>query len=82
MIYCVRHADVLAHLTTIGFRFLGSTDEADTFRREGVIVVVRKPNVHGHLPEILVNDAFETSGLTPPRWDVFWSDEGEGRRPP
>ena len=74
MIYCVIHAIVLDHLRTLGFEIIGSTNEADVFARGAEIVTIRKPNVNGHIPEILIEDAFDSAGLPPPSLDVFWCD--------
>ena len=74
MIYCVRYADVARHLERTGFRRIGSTEESEAYLRDGVLLVVRKPNVNGDIPEALVNGAFDAAGLSPPTWDVFWCD--------
>lgn len=74
MIYCVRYEDVVTHLDSIGFRQTNQTAEGRTFRRGIDRLSLRGPNQDGHVPEILVNDAFDAAGLTPPAWDVFWCD--------
>lgn len=63
MIYCVTHADVLDHLRTRGFESIGRTDETDLFARGAEVVSVRKPNVNGHVPEILIEGALDAAGL-------------------
>ena len=74
MIYCVRDADILAHLETAGFTQIGETPEGRAFMRGSEALTIRLPNLDGNIPEILVNDAFDAAGLTPPKWDVFWRD--------
>ena len=75
MIHCVRFVDVVAFLERGGFAEAGRTEASCIFRHpDGRQVIVRRPNVDGHVPEILVDDAFDAAGLPPPRWDVFWCD--------
>lgn len=74
MIYCVRDEDVVAHLASVGFHLIGRSPEGRAFLRGKQRLSIRAPNQDGHLPEILVNDAFDVAGLTPPAWEVFWCD--------
>ncbi len=37
-------------------------------------MTIHKPNVHGDLPEILVNDACDTAGIEPPNLPTHWCD--------
>ena len=74
MIYCVRDEDVVAYILAEGFRQIGGSAEGRAFVKEDLRLSVRAPNQDGHIPEILVNDAFDAAGLVPPTWDVFWCD--------
>lgn len=75
MIYCVKFDDVVSHLRENDFREIGRTGDFVAFEREDrARLTLRPPNVNGDIPEILVNDAFETSGLRVPDWIVFWCD--------
>lgn len=74
MIYCVRYEDVVAHIESLAFRLIEATEEGRAFVRAGQRLSLRGPNVNGDLPEVLVNDAFDTAGLSPPEWNVFWCD--------
>ena len=66
MIYCVRFADIVAHLNGLGFRLVDQTEATVAFALGPDRLVIRGPNVHGHLPEMVVNDAFDAAELTPP----------------
>jgi hypothetical protein len=74
MIYCVDFDEVERHLSRLGFRRAGRTERNSLFRRADDIVIIHAPNVDGHVPEILVNDAFDAAGLPCPAWHVFWCD--------
>ncbi len=76
MIYCVRFSDVERHLHELGFERVGQTEATIRFSADGGarLITVRAPNVNGDVPESLINDAFDTAGLSQPRWDVFWCD--------
>lgn len=74
MIYCVTYEQVEGHLLSIGFSEIDRGDLTIDFEREGELLVLRAPNVNGHVPEVLVNDAFDAAGIAPPQWDVFWCD--------
>ena len=75
MIYCIRFDDVLSELEASGYTEAERTEATRIFvRRDGGRILFRVPNQDGHLPEILVNSAFDAAGLIPPKWDVFWCD--------
>ena len=75
MIYCVRFAEVVSFLDKLGFREIGRGEAFRAYElADGTRLTIRPPNADGNLPEILVNDALETSGVTPPTWSVFWCD--------
>ncbi len=75
MIYCIAHGYILAYLGGLGFSEIGSTEEAISFEAPGGRrIVIRKANENGHIPEVLVADAFDTAGVPMPAWDVFWCD--------
>ncbi|MEA2861085.1 MAG: hypothetical protein QOC72_3124 [Methylobacteriaceae bacterium] len=75
MIYCVRFSEVVEYLNSIGFRQVGTVEGQVIFRgSNNKLAIIREPNVHGNLPENIVNDAFYTARLEPPDWDVFWGD--------
>ena len=75
MIYCAKFDDVAAHLRDLGFREIGRSDDFVAFQRQdGSRLTLHPPNVNDDLPEILVNDAFATAGLSVPSWAVFWCD--------
>lgn len=74
MIYCVRFADVEAHLEEFGYTFVEAGPLTRLYARGDDEFTIRLPNVNGDLPEIVVDDAFQQAGLTVPRWDVHWCD--------
>lgn len=75
MIACVSFVDVVAELERLGFREVAQTDKTVIFRTPGSRqFLIRKPNIHGYLPELLVDDAFDVAGFDPPRWTTFWGD--------
>lgn len=75
MIYCVRFSEVVARLTERGFREVGRTETSILFGHpDGDRVVIHAPNLDGNIPEALVDDAFDSAGLIPPSWSVFWCD--------
>lgn len=75
MIYCIRFADVVADLAVRDYVEIDRSDIAVIFQNSSARrLYIRPPNQDGHVPEILVNDAFDAAGLIPPAWDVFWCD--------
>ena len=74
MIYCVRFSDVETHLVRLGYRRAGATEQNVLFISDTSLVTIRMPNVQGHVPELLVNEAFDVAEVEPPKWDVFWCD--------
>ena len=75
MIYCVRFSDVVDELAKHGFRETGRTGSTVIFDGpDPARLLLRAANTDGNLPEIIVNSAFDTAGVTPPKWDVFWCD--------
>lgn len=75
MIYCIRFAQLEAELARIGFVLVSRTEATLIYERaDGRRFQTRAPNVSGAVPEAVANDAFDTAGLTPPAWDVFWCD--------
>ena len=74
MIYCVLYEDARRYLEGSGFRSFGAAEGAEVFVRNGDRFSIRQPSVDGHIPEILVNDAFDAARLEPPPWNVFWFD--------
>lgn len=74
MIYCVSFDEVREYVLSIGFREIARFEETVNFERGAELLTTRRPNVNGHVPESLVNDAFDAASLAPPPWDVFWCD--------
>ena len=75
MIYCVRFSEVAGTLRQRGYVEVDRSDIAVVFENNSAHrVSIHPQNRDGHLPEILVNDAFDAAGLEPPAWDVFWCD--------
>lgn len=75
MIYCIKFSDVEEHLNRLGFAPSGRTEATVRFRApSGTLITLRAPNIHGDVPEVLINDAFDAAGLAPPSWVVFWCD--------
>ena len=74
MIACVAFVDVEAELHRLGFRRWGQTQTHYAYRSNGEFVFVKMPNVHGYLPESVVNEAFTAAELPLPDWNVFWGD--------
>lgn len=66
MIYHVRFADIAEVLSAVGFEEVGRTEATIIYRREDRRFIIHAPNVNGHLPEILMLDAFDAAGLSPP----------------
>ena len=63
------------HLGQIGFQDADRTGSTIAFERPGSArLLLRMPNTDVNIPEILVHDAFDAAGLSPPKWDVFWCD--------
>jgi hypothetical protein len=59
----------------LGFREIGRTKESLAFEApDGRRIIIRRANENGHIPEIIVADAFDTAGVTMPKWHVFWCD--------
>ena len=75
MIYCVGFSEVTAYLEGIGLKEAGRVERHVIFRGAGnELLILREPNENGHLPEMLVNDAFDAARIPPPQWNVFWCD--------
>ena len=75
MIYCVADEDVVTHLAGLGYELAVEAQDFRLFQgADGRRLTLRRPNVNGHLPEAIVNDAFDAARLDLPRWDVFWCD--------
>ena len=75
MIYCVSFQEVHLRLLFLGFEEVGRTEEFRAYERsDGGRFLIRPPNMHGYLPEIIVDDAFASASLDPGRWHVFWGD--------
>lgn len=75
MIYCVQFGDVIEHLRSVGFREVGRVEGQVIFRGpSNALAIIREPNVNGHLPENIVNDAFAAARIDPPNWNTFWCD--------
>ena len=74
MIYCVAFRDVEAYLAALGYKPIDQTPNTVVFARGLDVLTVRKPNLRGGVPEILINDAFDAADIPPPKWDLFWCD--------
>lgn len=74
MIYCVKYDEVRRYLLHMGYSQDSEFDNTILFTRGREIVTLRRPNVDGNVPEMLVNGALEAAGLNPPMWSVFWCD--------
>lgn len=75
MIYCVRFDEIDRHLTSAGFREIGRGSAFRSYQGpDGRTFIIRPPNVHGYLPEAIVDVAFDAAGLEPPKWSLFWGD--------
>jgi hypothetical protein len=75
VIYCVQFSDVVEHLRGLGFREVGRVEGQVIFRGpNNKLAIIREPNVNGHLPENIVNDALVTARIDPPNWNTFWCD--------
>ena len=62
-------------LAVHGYVEVDRSETAVVFQTESAKrVSLHPPNHAGHVPETLINDAFDVAGLTPPAWDVFWCD--------
>jgi hypothetical protein len=69
VIACVAFVDVEAELQRLGFRRWGQTQTHYAYRSNREFVFVQMPNVHGYLPESVVNEAFNAAELPLPDWN-------------
>jgi hypothetical protein len=55
-------------LHRLGFHRFGQTQTHYAYRSNGDFIFVKMPNVHGYLPESVVNEAFHAAELPLPDW--------------
>lgn len=67
---CVSFSDVRSHLLSLAFSQEATFDDEPylIFRRGRQRLTVKRPNVHGKVPLINIEDAFDEAGLEQPAW--------------